>query len=114
LPLPSLRRSVTYAPKLGAHRVHVTVGRVTESGAIVEMWIHLHKTRAPLRGFGHALARLASLALQNGVPLATVVRALVGTDGGPRGNVADAPDGVTSAESVPDLVGQILDAAGRA
>ena len=65
-----------------------------------------------LRGFAHALARLASLALQSGVPLATVARALRGTEGGPSGAVEDGPEGVEQADSVPDLVGRVLDAEG--
>jgi ribonucleoside-diphosphate reductase alpha chain len=87
------------------------VGRDPE-GEVAEVWIDVHKEGAPLRGFAHALARLASLALQDGTPLATVVHALCGTDGGPSGFVEDC-DGIKWAASIPDLVGQVLAVAWR-
>lgn len=106
------RATVTYAPKLAGHRVFVSVGR-DDDGKIIEVWVDLHKEGAPLRGFAHALARLASLALQAGTPLDVVVRALLNTDGGPSGDVEDAGPGFETACSVPDLVGRVLDAAGK-
>lgn len=110
--LPTKRATMTYAPKIvgpdGEHRVHVAVSRVRPGGEVVEVWVDVvHKEGAPLRGFAHALARASSHALQYGTPLAVIVRSLLGTDGGPAGDVIDC-DGVTRASSIPDLVGQVF------
>lgn len=114
--LPSCRPSSTISPRIvgpeGSHRVHITMGRASLAAPISEVWIDMHKEGSVLRGFAHALARLASLALQHGVPLAVVVHALRGTDGGPSGAVEDGPEGVTEADSVPDLVGRVLEKEG--
>lgn len=106
--LPARRRGVRYAPRLGACCVYVTSNRVSASDdRIAEVWIDVeHKEGSVLVGVGHALARLASLALQAGTPIGTVVHALLGVTGGPA-EVTDC-DGIDRAESVPDLVAQVL------
>ena len=112
--LPSRRPSETFAPRIvgpdGKHRVHITLGRASPTAPISEVWLDMHKEGSVLRGFAHALARLASLSLQAGIPLATVARALRGTEGGTSGTVEDGPEGVEQADSVPDLVGRMLEA----
>lgn len=108
--LPTRRETERWCPKIvgpdGGHRVYVEVGRV--DGQIVEVWIDVaHREGSVLRGFGHALARVASHALQHGMPLDVLVRSLLGSDGGPGGTVIDCAE-VTEASSVPDLVGRLL------
>lgn len=108
--LPTRRVTERWTPKIvgqdGGHRVYVEVGRV--DGRVVEVWIDVaHREGSVLRGFGHALARVASQALQHGMPLDVLVRSLLGSDGGPSGVVVDC-DEVTEALSVPDLVGRLL------
>jgi ribonucleoside-diphosphate reductase alpha chain len=104
--LPSRRQVDTCAPRLAGHRVHVSIGRYAD-GSPGEVWIDMHADGAPLRGMAHALARLASIALQEGVSVASVAHALRGHCG-LQGVVEDC-DGITEALSVPDLVGQILE-----
>jgi hypothetical protein len=114
--LPTRRRTDRASPKIagadGEHRVYVEVGSV--GGRIVEVWIDVaHREGSVLRGWGHALARVASQALQHGMPIDVLIRSLVGSDGGPGGAVLDCA-GVTKAESIPDLVGRVLAVAARA
>ena len=114
--LPPRRPTTTYGPKIvgpdGQHRVHVALGREREGGEVVEVWVDVvHREGAPLRGFAHALARVASQALQHGMPYPVLVRSLLGTDGGPEGAVVDC-EGISEATSIPDLVGRVLALAG--
>lgn len=108
--LPGRRPSETQSARLGATSIDVSVSRV--GGRIIELFIDVaHREGAPLVGLGHAIARLASLALQAGTPLEAVIRALAGTSGGPA-DVTDA-EGIARAESIPDLVAQILEREAR-
>ncbi len=100
-----MTRGITYSPRWGECRVYVTVN--PEHGPPREVWIDVdHKQGSVLVGIGHALARVMSHALQGGTSAADIAHGLIGTDGGPA-DVADC-DGVTRAESLPDLVGQVL------
>lgn len=101
----SLRRHIVFAPVLGEQRVHVTVD--IEAGKPVGVWLDQNKVGSYGRETHHALARVASLALGAGVAVDLVADALLGTEGGPCGDVTDC-DGITTATSVADLVGQIF------
>lgn len=105
--LPTHRRGVTYSPTHCGVRVHVTVNPEPPA-APLELFIDVaHREGSVLVGLGHALARVASLALQAGTPVKAIVRAWRGVGGHP-GAVADA-EGVTWVESLPDLVAQVLE-----
>lgn len=105
LDLPTKLDINTVSPVLGGHRVHVSVGR--HRGRIVKLFIDMHKEGSDWRGAMHALADMTTLALQAGA-LGDVAAALRGAVGGPAGIVEEL-DGITSATSVADLVGQILE-----
>lgn len=106
-PRPMRRRGVIYSPRLGDMRVHVTINPELPA-APREIFIDVnHREGSVLVGLGHALARVASLALQAGTPVGEVIRAWRGVAGQP-GEVTDA-DGITWAESLPDLVAQVLE-----
>lgn len=105
--LPARRRGITYSPRLGAMRVHITINPEAPAPPL-EIFIDVrHQEGAPLVGIGHALARGASLALQAGTPPAAIIRAWRGIAGQP-GAVEDC-DGVDAAESLPDLVAAVLE-----
>jgi len=104
--LPTRRESFTQSARLGSTSLDVSVSRV--EGRVVEVFVDVnHKEGAPLVGIGHAIARLASLALQAGTPIEAVIRALAGTGGG-AGEVQGV-DGVERAESLFDLVAKLLE-----
>jgi len=104
--LPAHRRGITYSPKLAGTRVYITINPEAPA-APLEVWIDVeHREGSVLVGIGHALARVASLALQAGTPPAQIVKAWRGVTGQP-GAVEDC-DGIESAESLPDLVAQVL------
>lgn len=106
-PRPMRRRGIIYSPKLGGMRVHIRVNPEPPA-APTEIFIDVdYGEGSVLVGVGHALARVASLALQAGTPVAEVIRAWRGVAGQP-GAVTDA-DGITWAESLPDLVAQVLE-----
>lgn len=101
----SRRPSVTLAPILAGARVHI--GLTYEDDRVVDIRIDQHRVGSYGREVHTALASLASLALRHGARAHDVAELLRGTEGGPDGRVEDC-DGVTSALSVADLVGQIL------
>jgi len=108
--MTTCRRSSIRSARLGATSIDVSVSR--SSGKIVELFLDVnHREGAPLVGFGHALARLGSLALQHGTPTSEVIRALAGTTGG-AAEVTEV-EGVERAESIPDLVAQLLELEAR-
>lgn len=106
-PLPARRLVESYALELGGTtRVHVSIGRYPD-GRLGEIFVDLHKEGAPLRSAMTAVARLASLALQCGAPVAEVAGMLVGSEAEPRGDVV-GHGSVTEALSLVDLVGRVL------
>lgn len=109
--LPAHRRGITYSPRLAGTRVYITINPATQPPDLpappLELFVDVeHKEGSVLVGIGHALARGASLALQAGTPPAQLVRAWRGITGQP-GAVEDC-EGIESAESLPDLVAQVL------
>jgi ribonucleoside-diphosphate reductase alpha chain len=106
LRLPAKRSTWTQSARLGGHRIHLS-GSEYLDGRLGEVWIDLHKEGAALRGAYNALARVISFALQHGVPLAGIIRALAGIRCDPSGEVRGV-EGITEATSIPDLVARVL------
>lgn len=105
--LPFRRRGIIYSPRLGSMRVHVTINPEPPA-APLEVFVDVdYGEGSVLVGLGHSLARVASLALQAGTPIGEVIRAWRSVAGQP-GDVTDA-DGIARAESLPDLVAQVLE-----
>lgn len=108
-PLPGRRASWVQKARVGGHPVYLTCGD-HEDGTLGEIFLDMHKQGTSLRGFMHALAIVISLALQHGVPLATIVESLRGMDFPPQGPVEGSP-AVSEATSVVDWVVRELEAA---
>lgn len=104
--LPARREREHHQLSIGGHTVHMSIG-FRPDGRPGELFLDMHKDGAPLRAMTTALARVVSLALQHGMPLAAVVQALADIRGEPHGMVA-GHDTVDEATSIPDLVARVL------
>jgi ribonucleoside-diphosphate reductase alpha chain len=107
--LPDRRHSFTQKVRIDGQTFFVTFGEYAD-GRLGEIFIDGRHEGTFLRGVLGALARMASLALQNGVPTSEVVRSLRGLDFPPCGAVAGSA-AVTSASSVADYIAQEIEAA---
>jgi hypothetical protein len=102
------RASVTRSAEVGGTKVHVGTA-ADEAGEIREVWIDVAKEGSPVRGLLHAVAGLASIALQHGAPPAAVAKVMGEPAFDPAGAVVGAEeDGITSARSIPHYVAQVL------
>ena len=106
--LPTKRSVTQHSLTIGNHKVVLGLGRYAD-GRIGEIWIDAFKDGTAIRALTTALARVCSIAIQNGVPTATISQAMAGITGEPDGMVI-GHDTVKEATSVPDLVAQILEA----
>lgn len=104
--LPKRRRGFTQSARVGGHRVHLTVNTYPD-GRIGEVFLEMHKEGAPMRGVCNALAILISLALQHGIPVETIAKALLGVSFEPAGEVK-GHEAIKSATSIVDYVAQAL------
>lgn len=107
--LPSRRRSWTQKAHVGGQTVYLSVGEY-EDGRPGEIWLEAARAGTFVWGVLGALARAVSVALQCGVPLAEVVKALGGLCFPPDGPVAGSA-AVAEASSVADYVARELAAA---
>lgn len=102
------RASVTRSAEVGGTKVHVGTA-ADEAGEIREVWIDVAKEGSPVRGLLHAVAGLASIALQHGAPPAAVAKVMSEPAFEPAGQVKGVEeDGITSARSIPHYVAQVL------
>ena len=124
-PVPYARPSETRlrgwnrAVRIGGHRVHLGVYRGRPSIAVhgvgfldlperpLKVDCDIHKVGADFRVTMKIVTELATLALSHGAPPGRVAAVLRNGTGGPAGIVEDC-DGVESANSVSDLIGQVL------
>lgn len=103
--LPSKRRSESIDLSVGGHALHLQIAPA--DGPPQELFIDLGKEGSSLRPWADSVARLVSLALQSGIPLGSVAKALLGDRGDPSGRVV-GHNKVTWALSVPDAIGRVL------
>jgi ribonucleoside-diphosphate reductase alpha chain len=82
--LSSERRSLTHKFSVGGHEVYITVGQY-EEGSPGEIFIRMAKEGSVIAGLMDSFATATSLALQHGVPLATLCEKLRGTRFEPSG-----------------------------
>ncbi len=105
-PLPHRRASWTLKVRIGvpAQTFFLSCGEYPD-GRPGEIWLEASKEGTFTRGIIGSLARMASLALQNGVPVAEVVLALRGLNFSPHGPV-EGSAAVTHCSSLADFVAQ--------
>lgn len=109
--LPDRRRSWRQKIKMEGQTFYLTVGE-HESGQPGEVFIDAAKQGTFTRGVLDALARMTSMALQCGAPLAEVCRALRGLNFPPQGRVeSDPPTFIAGVSSVADWIARELEAA---
>lgn len=102
------RASVNRSAEVGGTKVHVGTAE-DDAGEVREVWIDVAKEGSPVRGLLHAVAGLASIALQHGAPPAAVAKVMSEPAFEPAGAVVGAEeDGITSARSIPHYVAQVL------
>lgn len=104
--LPARRRGFTDKARLGGQTFYLRTGEY-EDGRLGEVFIDLAGAGSTLDGFANALAKMVSIALQFGAPLAEVVEALMGIRFEPSGFV-ELHDEIKQATSIPDFVGRDL------
>ncbi len=110
--LPTRRQQEGSTATIAGHTLHVGIGRYPD-GRVGELWIDLsHREGGPLRCFAHVLAMLASLGLQHGVPVATIVAQLKTLAFEPSGDV-EGDEEIKTAASLLDYVAQVLERADR-
>lgn len=108
--LPNRRRGWTQKAKIGPERqvFYLTVGEYPD-GRLGEIWLATHKEGTFARGLAGALARMASIALQSGTPVAEIVKSLRHLNFPPNGRVEADRSEVTVCSSVCDWVAQELE-----
>lgn len=104
--MPSRRQSVTQKMAIGEHRVFLTVG-FYEDKTPGEIFITVEDAGVEPRLAYDLIGRLASLALQYGVPLDKIVDQMIFTQGEVAGQVQHH-DRIKMAKSIPDLIGREL------
>lgn len=91
---------------LGRFKFYLTVG--LHGGRLIELWLDCAKEGATLRELLHAWSALFSVALQEGVPLARLVKLYKKWKFEPCGRVEGFP-GIESCVSMLELVATILE-----
>lgn len=107
--LPDRRGSWTQKVRIGEQTFYATFGEYAD-GRLGEVFIEAHKEGTFARGILGSLARMASIALQNGVPVEEIVRTLRHLNFPPNGAV-DGSQSVKKAASVADWIAQEIEAA---
>jgi hypothetical protein len=91
--LPNRRRAATFSFEVGGLSYVCTVGRFPDDGRVAEVFLTNHKAGSTAGIMASDAAVVASIALQHGVPLDTIRRALMrdtkGRASGPLGAALD-------------------------
>ncbi len=88
--MPTRRRSITQHVKVGGHGVFYSWS-VYPDGRVGELFIDVAKAGSALRFWSTAFVRMASVALQHGTPLETIVEMFIETKAEPWGVVTGHP-----------------------
>jgi ribonucleoside-diphosphate reductase alpha chain len=102
--LPERRRSLTQKVRMAGQVFYLGCGEY-EDGQLGEIFIDSSRLGTFVRGMCGALARMVSIALQNGVSVEEVVACLGTLNFPPQGKV-DGSEHVSHAVSVPDWIAQ--------
>ncbi len=103
--LPETRQSLTHKFDIAGHEGYFTVG-LYDDGQPGEIFINMSKEGSTLGGLMDNWATTISLALQYGVPLKKLVEKYRGQKFEPRGLTGNKKDGIHTADSIPDYIGQ--------
>lgn len=95
------RPAVTHKFNVGGTKGYVNVG-LNPDGQPMEIFITISKNGSTLGGFADALARLASISLQHGIPLELICRKMQGLSFAPQGTTIN-PE-IPIATSIVDYV----------
>lgn len=104
--LPNMRFGPTWRIEVGGEEIYLRAGEYPD-GSLGEVFIDWGKQGSTLRGITSALSITISQALQHGVPLARVVKALKGHTYEPRGVVV-GHENVKMAVSIVDAIVRVL------
>jgi ribonucleoside-diphosphate reductase alpha chain len=104
--LPDEVDTKRYGINVGGHTGFLHVGTY-ENGEPGEIFITMSKEGSTVSGFIHSFGKLASLALQYGVPLRAIVKQMIHTRFEPRGFTGNKD--VPVATSILDYIGKVLD-----
>lgn len=104
----SRRTTQRVKAKIGGQTVYAEFG-MRPDASLGEIWITVAKCGSFVRGVLDSLARMTSLALQHGVPVAEVAATLRGMDFEPNGPVS-GDTVATSCTSIVDYVAQEIEA----
>jgi ribonucleoside-diphosphate reductase alpha chain len=107
--LPDRRHTWTQKARVGGQTVYLSFGEYPD-GRLGEVWVEVAKAGSFVRGVCGALARMASCALQNGVPVPEVVDTLRSLNFPPNGPV-DGSGAVQKCSSLADLIALEIEAA---
>lgn len=104
--LPNMRFGPTWRLEIGGEEIYLRAGEYPD-GSLGEVFIDWGKQGSTLRGITSALSITISQALQHGVPLSRMVKALKGHTFEPRGVVV-GHENVKMAQSIVDAIVRVL------
>ena len=104
--LPTKRKGLTQEIKIQGHQLYLRTGEYAD-GKLGEIFLNMHKQGATMSAMLDSFAKLASIAIQHGVPLEVIVDKFIHTKFEPRGPVQGDPN-VRTASSILDYVFRAL------
>lgn len=104
--MPDERTSITHRFTIDKLKVYMTVGLLPD-GTVGEIFLRASQTGTTVRGLLNTLAMIVSMALQKGIPLATIVDKLKFTHYEPAGFTNNRS--IPTATSITDYVGRWLE-----
>lgn len=104
--LPKERMSITRKVTIGGHKIYFTVG-LYKDGSPGEIFVAMNQQGSFAAGMADSFAKMASIGLQYGVPIETIIRQLKHTRFSPMGFTGDAD--IPNVSSVSDLLARWLE-----
>ncbi len=104
--LPKERMSITRKVTIGGHKIYFTVG-LYKDGSPGEIFVAMNQQGSFAAGMADSFAKMASIGLQYGVPIETIIRQLKHTRFSPMGFTGDAD--IPNVSSVADLLARWLE-----
>lgn len=104
--LPKERMSITRKVTIGGHKIYFTVG-LYKDGSPGEIFVAMNQQGSFAAGMADSFAKMASIGLQYGVPIETIIRQLKHTRFSPMGFTGDSD--IPNVSSVSDLLARWLE-----